>query len=151
MSGKVPPCRRFPKRLSQQELKEKTTNYMNENGADNHYKAEYYLEAAKLVVGMKDQKFFTLQPNIHHKDSKNDAWGLVFQLVIQFLKQNNMNLTIESMQKECGGSIAQEEESIEQIDEYMERLLDLSDSLASKSFKDRVSEWKVEDSQGLKG
>lgn len=62
-----------------------------------------------------------------------------------------MNLTIESMQKECGGSIAQEEESIEQIDEYMERLLDLSDSLASKSFKDRVSEWKVEDSQGLKG
>ncbi|EAX98659.1 hypothetical protein TVAG_403410 [Trichomonas vaginalis G3] len=150
MSAKIPPARRFPKRLSQQELKDKTTKYMNDNGADNHYKAQYYLEAANLVVGMKDPKFFTLQPNTHHTDYKNQAWNIVYQLVLQFLEENNMKLTIDTITKECGSAgLPKNDSDIGSVDDYMERLLDISESLASKQFQARVAEWKAEDAKGL--
>lgn len=151
MSAKIPPARRFPKRLSQQELKEKTTKYMNENGADSHFKAQYYLEAAQLVVGMNDQMFFTLQPNIHHSDYKSKAWNRVFQYVLQYLEENEMLLTAESIKKECGSAgLPKNEENIENIEEFHETLIDLAESLASKDFKARVAEWKAEDAKGLK-
>ncbi|EAY11441.1 hypothetical protein TVAG_418780 [Trichomonas vaginalis G3] len=148
MSAKIPPARRFPKRLSQQELKEKTTYYMNENGADNHYKAQYYLEAAKLVVGMKDQKYFTLQPNVHHADYKDKAWNVVYQLIIKYLEENNMTLTIDSIKKECGNAgLPKEDTDFNNLDEYFGSLLDLAENIASKQFKECVAEWKAEDSK----
>ena len=151
MSAKIPPARRFPKRLSQQELKDKTTAYMNENGADNHFKAEYYCKTAEEVVGLKDHIFFTLQPNIKHNDYKNNAWNRTYDLVIKWLQENQMQITLETMEKEFGSKgMPPEDEEISDVSQYFDELEKISKKIGKKDFETRVQEWKEEDEKASK-
>ena len=151
MSAKIPPARRFPKRLSQEELKEKTSKYMNMNGADNHFKALYYRKTADEVVGLDDNKFYTLQPDIHHKDYKDVAWNRTFDFVIKWLQQYDMQITLEAMEKEFGSDgMPPEDDSLDNIDEYFNELQKARNTIRAKKFTQKVSEWKQEEKkQGL--
>ena len=61
-----------------------------------------------------------------------------------------MKLTIDTITKECGSAgLPKNDSDIGSVDDYMERLLDISESLASKQFQARVAEWKAEDAKGL--
>ena len=151
MSAKIPPARRFPKRLSQQELKDKTTAYMNENGADNHFKAQYYCKTAEEVVGLKDQIFFTLQPCIKHNDFKDISWNRTYDLVIKWLQENQMEITLQTMEKEFGSQgMPPEDDNLTEIQQYFEQLEKTSKDIGKKSFQQRVEEWKEEDKKGTK-
>lgn len=137
----IPPARRFPKRLSQQELKDKTTDYMNENGYDNHYKAMYYKETADQVVGLNDHKFFTLQPILYHKDLENEAWNKTYELVIKYLEENECELTIDTIKKEFGDR-PKVDSTLSDTDEYFEELFGISKELKDMNFKKRLKQWK---------
>ena len=151
MSVKIPPARRFPKRLSQQELKDKTTAYMNENGADNHFKAQYYCKTAEEVVGLKDHIFYTLQPCIKHNDFKDNSWNRAYDLVIKWLQENQMQVTLETMEKEFGSQgMPPEDENLTEIDQYFQQLEEIAQAIGNKDFSSRVNEWKDEDSKRTK-
>lgn len=152
--GKIPPARRFPKRLSQQELKDSTSAYMNKLGADNHYKAMYYQETAEEVVGMKSQMFFSIQPDLHHTDYKNESWNICYRYVLEFLNANQMFLTVKAIKKELGSAGLPPETDIFDSDNlygYFEQLIGVSKDLKHFKFKDRVIEWKEADQKGLEG
>lgn len=140
---RLPRCRKFPPRISQEELKSQTTNVMKEKGANNHFQAQFYRETSQEVVGSKDPKFATLQPILKIKDD-NEAWQQSYEFVFDFLKKNEMTLTLETMNVEFNLKM-QKPLSINLFDEldreqFCEDLLDQTRN-TERNFENDVNEF----------
>ena len=140
---KIPPARKFPKRLSQEELSEKTTNYMNSLGAENFYKARYYCESAPIIIGQKSPKFFSLQPAIRHSDGKNEAWNKAYSIVLDYLESNKMEFSLQTIKTEFGKTgIPKDFPKIEtgQKSKIFNQLFGISSDLNEITFDQKVQE-----------
>lgn len=144
MSLKLPRCRKFPPRISQEDLKAQTTEVLKEKGANNHYQAQFYEATSHEVVGSDNPKFATLQPHpkVHEDD---DAWNTAYEFVYQFLRENQMDFTLSTLEVEFGGK-ENEPKSAGTFDsistsEYFEDLKQTSDNLNEKTFNDFVDEF----------
>jgi len=145
--GKIPIARRFPKRISQEELQNRTTEYMNNRGADNHYRAAYYFESCKEAQSNQDPKFYFFQPNIQHQDGENMVWNRALSLVYSYLKNSNMDITLKCMNHEFKKSpVLKNLEDIppSNVENEIQGLIALVSSLKEISFENRVQEMKIE-------
>ena len=141
---KLPHCRKFPPRISQEDLKAKTTEVMKEKGANYHYQAEFYKATSEEVVGSPDPKVCTLQPRIREHDE--EAWMNAYELVYEFLKEHNMQITLDTMKVEFGDAGEPKLQGTYEAamdDEFIE-LKEISAGLKDLDFKQRVDEFASE-------
>ena len=146
----LPRCRKFPPRVSQEDLKAKTTAVMKEKGANYHFQAQYYEAASKEVVGSTNPKFTTLQPTIKLNNDKT-PWAYSYDFVFDFLKKNNMELTLSTINVELGkknsrlltgkSNLFNEEDR----DQYFSELNHISEQLNYRSFAKEVNEFAQEE------
>ena len=143
---KLPRCRKFPPRISQEDLKAQTTEVMKEKGANYHFQAQFYEATSHEVVGSKNPKFTTLQPQPKIRD-KDDAWAQSYDFVFDFLKKNGMQLTLSSMNVEFGRKKPIQTDIFEQEDrnEFFDDLIQQSKSMKRQSFKNRVKQFAKEE------
>ncbi|KAK8893177.1 hypothetical protein M9Y10_021592 [Tritrichomonas musculus] len=143
---RLPHCRKFPPRISQEDLKAQTTAVMKEKGANYHFQAQYYEATSHEVVGSKNPKFSTLQPSIKiHND--DDAWVYSFDFVFDFLQKNEMNLTLSTLNVELGKKKPARTDHFSQNDrnQYFKDLKQISNNLKHQSFSKHVNEFAKEE------
>jgi hypothetical protein len=99
---KLPHCRKFPPRISQEDLKAQITEILKENGTNYHAQAQLYEAASHQVVGSKAPVFCTLQPQVHQHREK--AWIIAYEFVYAYLAKYGMDLTKSAMKVEFGAS-----------------------------------------------
>lgn len=100
---KLPPSRKFPPRMSQEELKARTTHVMKEKGANYHFQAQFYEATSHEVVGSDDPKFCTLQPKVKRK-STEVTWKQAYDFIYDFLEKHKMDLTLATLSVEFGSA-----------------------------------------------
>jgi hypothetical protein len=143
----LPHARKFPARLSQEELKSRTAEVLKEKGGNFHFQAQFYRDTAQGVVGSKSPVFSRLQPKV--KNRTEESWINAYEFIYDFLRDHRMRLTLETMKIEF-------QEKREPIlagtftefprDQYVEELKEASDNLRSSSFAQRVQ--SLAESQG---
>lgn len=141
---KLPHCRKFPPRISQEELKARTTEVMKEKGANYHFQAEFYEATSQEVVGSRNPKFCTLQPKMVHHDE--DHWAEAYEFVYHFLREHKMDLTLETMEKEFDRKTKPELIGTfdkEDRNRFFAELLGTAENMKEKSFQDRVEDFAV--------
>jgi hypothetical protein len=99
---KLPHCRKFPPRISQEDLKAQTTEVMKDKGANYHFQAQFYEATSHEVVGSPDIQFSTLQPKV--EDHPQESWTKAYEFVYSFLKRHDMSLTLSTLKVEFQGS-----------------------------------------------
>lgn len=99
MTIKVPRSRKFPSRISQEDLKAKTSAVLKEKGANNHFQAQFYEATSQVVIGSDNFHFSTLQPKLKIK-SDIEAWQMAYDFIFDFLQKNKMDLTLSTMNTE---------------------------------------------------
>lgn len=99
MTIKVPRSRKFPPRISQDDLKAQVTSTLNAKGANNHFQAQFYEATSHEVIGSQEFKYSTMQPNIKINNDK-EAWQTAYDFIFDFLQKNKMNLTLSTMDVE---------------------------------------------------
>lgn len=145
MSLRLPRCRKFPRRISQEELKSRTTQEVNDKGGNTHFQAQFYSATAKEVVGSADPLFFTLQPVLREHDE--EAWAQAYEFVYAFLKKHKMTITRDTVKTEfAGGSEPPLVGTFDNYDmeEFADALLEMSQTLNETSLKDRVESFAVD-------
>jgi hypothetical protein len=95
---KLPHCRKFPPRISPEDLKAQTSEVMREKGANNHFQADYYERTCREVIGSTDPQFSTLQPKV--RSHSEEAWAKGYEFVYSFLKKHQMDLTLSTLKVE---------------------------------------------------
>jgi hypothetical protein len=93
--------RKFPTRISQEDLKSETMKHLTSKGANFHFQASFYTYTSEEVVGSKDPKFATLQPTIK-SNIENEAWAQAWEFIYDFLQSKRMVITLKSMKVEFG-------------------------------------------------
>ena len=139
---KLPHCRKFPPRISQEDLKAQTTEVMKEKGANYHFQAQFYEATSHEVVGSKNPKFCTLQPKL--VEHSEQYWAEAYEFVYDFLKKNGMDLTLSTLKVEFGkGKEPKLGGTFKDYDrnEYFSDLMAVSKSMKDISFKARVDEF----------
>ena len=143
---KLPHCRKFPPRISQEDLKAQTTEVMKEKGANYHFQAQFYEATSHEVVGSKEPKFCTLQPKIVPHDE--EPWAQAYEFVYDFLAKNGMDLTLSTLKVEFGkGKEPKNGGMFDDYprDEFFSGLMEVSDAMKGVSFKDRVEEFSEQE------
>jgi hypothetical protein len=87
--------------MSQEELKNRTTQVMKVRGANYHFQAQFYEATSHDVVGSRDPKFCTLQPKVKKK-AGDPAWTQAYEFVYNFLQKAEMDLTLRTLSVEFG-------------------------------------------------
>lgn len=90
--------RLFPKRISQEDLNEQTTQVLQQCGVENHTQSLFYTYLSSAVNSTHPNQFVPLK--CHIKDKTREAWSIAFQIVGEFLETNQMSLTIQTMNTE---------------------------------------------------
>ncbi|KAH0789349.1 hypothetical protein GPJ56_006750 [Histomonas meleagridis] len=90
--------RKFPPRIPQEELNERTEKKLAECGVDNVSQAKFTCEISKKVIGSKKPIYETLQPNIKCRD--DEAWSRAYALVFKFLEEQKMQITLDTINTE---------------------------------------------------
>ncbi|OHS93603.1 hypothetical protein TRFO_40107 [Tritrichomonas foetus] len=140
---RLPRCRKFPPRISQEDLKAQTTEVMKEKGANYHFQAQFYEATSHEVVGSKNPKFCTLQPSPKIKDEE-DPWAQSYDFVMTYLKKNGMDLTLSAMNVEFGKKKPTNTDIFDQedlLDQFFEDLIDQSKNMKNNTFKKCVSDF----------
>lgn len=144
MSIKFRHGRKFPPRISREELYDRTNQRVEECGVNNHFQAQFTNNIAKEVVGLKDHKYESLQPELKLKDAP--AWKDAFTVVQQYLTDFQMKITLESISIELqkqklpvNESFLKNTNSIS----ILSRLVDESSNLPS--FIDQVDQFAKEE------
>lgn len=143
---RLPRCRKFPPRISQEDLKAQTTAIMKEKGANYHFQAQYYEATSHEVVGSNNPKFSTLQPSIKI-NKNNSAWAYSYDFVFDFLQKNNMELTLSTINVELGKQKPVKTNIFEEKDrnQYFKDLKQTSNTLKHQSFSKHVNEFAKEE------
>ena len=90
--------RKFPQRISREELYELVQEKIGECGVDLIAQAQFTSSMAKEVVGHKDHIFSSLQPKL--KLRTDPAWRGAFSLVLSILEAYKMQITLDTIQTE---------------------------------------------------
>jgi hypothetical protein len=93
--------RKFPTRISQEDLKTETMNYLASKGANGHFQAAFYAHTSGEVVGSSNPKFVTLQPTVRGT-VEDEAWVQAFEFLYNFLETKGMALTPKAVRVEFG-------------------------------------------------
>lgn len=146
MTIRVPRSRKFPSRISQEDLKAKTTAVFKEVGANNHFQAQFYEATSREVIGSNNFRFSTLQPKLKIGGEK-EAWQMAYDFIFDFLQKNKMDLTLSTMNTEFlhEGKKPVLTNLFDDIDRnnFFEDLKDQAEN--SSSFSNHVSDWAKEE------
>lgn len=88
----------FTKRIQQQELNDQTTQVLQDCGADNHVQSLFFTNLSAAVNSTPRNQFVPLK--CHIKDKTREPWAIAFQIIIEYLTTNKMNLTLQTMNNE---------------------------------------------------
>ena len=126
--------RKFPPRVSRDELSERTQQVLSECGVDNHSQAQFTREIAKEVIGLKEYKYESLQPELKLRNDK--FWRTAFSVTQSFLKDFQMDLTIDAMKIELQDNRLPLDDRFKQDSvSFIENLLETNEKLP---FSERV-------------
>ena len=124
----------------QLKLDEETEKYIEEIGTPNHFQAQFHAEVAHDALNSEAPILQELKPNI--KDLKQAAWKKAFYLSLAVLKRYKMSYTINTIKEEystipksTGYTHGRE------VDEYFNKLFQISKNLAKYSFEERSNEF----------
>lgn len=97
----IPPKPKYRgQRISHTELVAEARQQLNEAGAGNHGRALFITELARNIVGNENPHFAQLQPRI--KARKSEVWSRAYDLVLGYLKGNDLYQTFETVGIEVG-------------------------------------------------
>ena len=142
MALKLPWCKRFPRRIPEEDLQQMTTEEMNQKGALNYYQAVLYQETSQEVIGSTYPQFSTLQS--HPKQREEKSWIQAYEFVYDFLQKHNMNNTLKTIETEfrqTGKPIFFQTIENFRRDEYFKELENVSVNLGQRTFKTRVDQF----------
>jgi hypothetical protein len=127
-------------RISTQELITEAQQRLEECGVSNHQRAFFVRLSAEAVVGNKNPLFAQQQPK-KPKSAQNEYWTEAYAIVLQFLKENDLTFTLETILIERP-DVPKTEHSA--TINALKRLVKVSKSSSCASFNDRVQ--KIGDS-----
>lgn len=91
--------RKFPQRISKEELYELTQQKLGECGVDVVAQAQFTSLMCKSVVGNNNYMFLSLQPRL--KLHTDPAWRAAYTVAISFLQTHQMQITLDTIQTEA--------------------------------------------------
>jgi hypothetical protein len=95
--------RKFPTRISQEELKIETMKYLASKGANFHFQSRFYAESTGAVLSSGNPKLVTLIPRLKDR-SDNEAWAEAYEFAYHFLESHRMQQTLHALRVEFGGA-----------------------------------------------
>lgn len=129
--------RKFPPRITREDLYKRTNQKVEECGVNNHFQALFTDKIAKEVVGLKEYKYESVQPELK---LKNDvSWRSAFTVVQHYLNDFQMKITLNTISTEAQKQKLPANEAILQKTNsvsFLGQLVDDSSNLPT--FKDRV-------------
>ena len=139
---KLPHCRKFPERISEEKLKELVTKEMEKKGGNNYYQAWYYQESAAVAVNSNNPLLANIQPN-PKKDDLTEGWFHAYQFVRLFLEEHKMKQTLKTIETELG-ALPQLDDTFKSINynEFFKGLIPYTKQ--KKSIQERVKEFQLE-------
>lgn len=129
-------------RISKEDLINESQEVLLKSGVGNHSRAQFLSEVCQEAVGSQNPLFSQLQPKI--RSHENQSWITAFRLIIQYLVEHELRLTIKSIESEFNqGKLPKELTDYNQveIDDKFEQILRASSPLPPKSFQERVEEY----------
>jgi hypothetical protein len=103
--------RRFPPRITNEELNQRVDERMTECGAQNNLRAHYQLEAARVADALSGSRFPTLASNPKlAQDSR--AWEGAFAAALAYLDAFRMRWTREALALEAHGRPLPEDRAV---------------------------------------
>ena len=140
MKGKInlPHSRRFPPRLSPEELQKRSLNILEKTGCLNNLQSFQYHQSAKIAYTENKEKFHLLKSN--PKIRNNKSWEITYILVFRFLEQFKMNNTESTIKIEANKIL----NDINLKEKLSFDILNLIKNFKKKTFKNRLIEFKKE-------
>jgi hypothetical protein len=87
-------------RISRRELVSESQDAMKACGADRRLRAEFLSKLAGVVRGDANPLLFQLRPEIRAAPNER-LWSEAYQIVCQFLKDGELELTLDAAKSEC--------------------------------------------------
>ena len=130
--------KKFTPQVSREELLKRVSETLKTSGADHHSQASLMYGIAELVVQSTEPAFVALQP--HAKLQHSEAWTTAYSVVTSFLSRFRMELTAKAIELESKEKIPTDSMFIKNtnINEYMDKLLAISQALGVIDFGQRV-------------
>ena len=93
--------RKIPPQCSKKELLEKTSAELERCGVEMQTQAQFTYEIGKHVIGSRDFRFLSLQPEV--KLREDEAWSRAYVLVFKYLQKYDMKTTLATIEREFLG------------------------------------------------
>ena len=142
MNSFVPRGKKFQPRIPREQLLELTTQELQEKGVEHNSQAKLMNEIAHEIYTTDEPIFTQLRGRAFVRNT--EAWSRVYSLVINFLRENEMNITIETVETELATARTIKHNRAVDHSNAFDEILQVIPS-KPKPFKQRVKEWKAED------
>lgn len=141
---RLPLQKKYPPKLSQEQLRERTNLELKNHGVDNHLQAKINYQTCEAIIQSDNQIFNSIKPH-PRPCHKTMAWKIALEFIYDFMKQNKLIESYKTTHLEMTqvgdpkstGFFAQHERNI-----YFQKLLQTAGENAKKSFADRLQEFR---------
>ncbi|EAY05542.1 hypothetical protein TVAG_318970 [Trichomonas vaginalis G3] len=148
MSSKLrlPMEKKYPPKLTQEQLRERTNQELKKYGVENHLQAKINYQTCEAIVQADNKIFDSIKPH-PRQCHKTLAWKIALEFIYDFMKQNKLTESYKTAHLEMSqvgdpkstGFFAQHDREI-----YFEKLLQTANENGRKTFDDRLNEFRKE-------
>lgn len=131
--------RRIPPHCSKKELLEQTSAELERCGVEMQTQAQFTYEIGKQVIGSRDARFFSLQPEL--KIRSEEAWNRAYVLVFKYLQKYDMKTTLATIEREFLGKAIPKDTKFLRRQSPIDHMSNLLESYKASSFQHRVAKF----------
>lgn len=91
--------KKFTPQISREELLSRTSKVLHDKGVDHHSQSVMMLHLGHEVINSNHPIFVPIYPHPKYRDTI--SWKRSYAIVLQYLKENGMNLTISMLESEA--------------------------------------------------
>ena len=93
--------KKVPHQIHKYELMDLVSDELDRCGVEMQTQAQFSYELSKYVIGSKNFRFVSLQPEIRLRDE--EAWTRAYTLVMKYLQKLEMKTTLATIEREAAG------------------------------------------------
>ena len=139
----VPRGKKFQPRIPREQLLELTTQELQEKGVEHNSQARLMNEISHEIYSTTEPIFVQLRGRAFVRNT--EPWSRVYSLVINYLREYEMNNTLETIETELATARTIKHNKAVDSSDAFDKILEFSGKRRKISFKQRVKEWKEED------
>ena len=139
----VPRGKKFQPRIPREQLLELTTQELQEKGVEHNSQAKLLNEISHEIYTTSEPIFVQLRGRAFVRNT--EPWSRVYSLVRNYLRENEMNNTLETIETELATARTIKHNKAVDSPDVFDKILDFAHTRKKISFKERVKQWKEED------